>query len=145
MPYDIFPENIVTDDTYRPSYGYSEEIEKDVVVVAFSEGYEQLIPRRLNPIKRTLTPSWNNRRYNFSSDPRDDDEGNIIYNFLQEHLQSDPFWFRPLPREPYQLVRCEKLSINFRLFDLADISATFKTFKGFDSINPNFKEEINGK
>lgn len=145
MPYDIFPELEEIDDMYRPSYGYTIKEDKDVSMVQFGEGYQQIIPRRLNPVTKTFDTSWNNRRYNFSSDPREDEEGNIIYNFLQDHFKSDPFWFRELPREPYKLVICEELSISFNNFDLADIRATFKTFKGFDSINPNLKEDINGR
>lgn len=140
--YDEFPE--LPDDTYRPDYGFSEKINSKVIHIQYNEGFEKLVPIGKNYKTKEFSVRWGNMRYNLTDDPEAKEAGNVLYDFLLDHVDVKPFWFRKLPHEKKILVRATELSLTHSKFDLVDIACTLKEFKGFG--DKSLGEEImNGR
>lgn len=117
---DINTEYWSRDFFWKPSLGLSVNQQPRMLNIESAEGYNQVYKDGINESLLKLDLNFNNR---------DDDEAYAILHFLEQHIGSIPFLFRPpSPYDRLQNFICQKWSHKYTFKNNHSISASFEQF-----------------
>ena len=117
---DINTEYWSRDFFWKPSLGLSVNQQPRMLNIESVEGYNQVYKDGINESLLKLDLNFNNR---------DDDEAYAILHFLEQHIGSVPFLFKPpSPYDRLQNFICQKWSHKYTFKNNHSISASFEQF-----------------
>ena len=117
---DINTEHWSREFFWKPSLGLTVDQEPRTLEIQSLEGYSQIYKDGINESLLTLNLNFNNR---------DDEEAWAILHFLEQHIGSIPFLFKPpAPYDRTQNFICQKWSHKYNFKNNHSISATFEQY-----------------